>query len=82
MERAKCAPAPRLSNETARKPSEGAQVGFLEVEWTGGSLLKPGDALAACKTLEKHIQFDLALQLPYAAHRTHRCCVTGLAQSI
>ena len=39
MERAKCAPAPRVSNEMARKPSESVQAGFLEVEWTGELLL-------------------------------------------
>ena len=40
MERANCAPAPSSSNEMARKPSESVQAGFLEVEWTGGPLLK------------------------------------------
>ena len=53
MERANCAPAPRLSNEMARKPSKSVQAGFLEVELTAGPLLKPGAALAACKTLAK-----------------------------
>ena len=53
MERANCAPAPRLSNEMARKPSKSVQAGFLEVELTAGPLLKPGAALAACKTLAR-----------------------------
>ena len=51
MERANCAPAPRLSNEMARKPSQSVQAGFLEVEWTGGPLLINRRWASGVKTL-------------------------------